>query len=98
MHQTSLPLCQANIHVATFLDGTQETTRREEWVAAQLKNRQNVKQVQAPYLAPSHHQVLRHVSKRGTPPPKVWWLAPCGLRSVLRLALRYPGLHHTDFV
>ena len=70
-------LQQANIHVAAFIDGTCEPNRKQEWIAAQLKAKQNVK------------QVLRHVGKRGTPPPKVWWLAPTGLRSVLRLGLRY---------
>ena len=73
-------LQQANIHVATFIDGTSDPTKRQHWVAAQLKARQNVR------------QVLRHVGKRGTPPPKVWWVPPTGLRSVLRLALRYLGV------
>ena len=70
-------LQQANIHVAAFIDGTCDPNRKQEWIAAQLKVKQNVK------------QVLRHVGKRGTPPPKVWWVAPTGLRSVLRLGLRY---------
>lgn len=50
---------QSNIHTATFLDGTQDPARVDTWVAAQLKIKQNVK------------NVLRHLHKRGTPPPKV---------------------------
>ena len=70
-------LQQANIHVAAFIDGTCDPNRKQEWIAGQLKIKQNVK------------QVLRHIGKRGTPPPKVWWIAPTGLHSVLRLGLRY---------
>ena len=46
-------------------------------MAEQLKIKQNVK------------NILKHLNKRGTPPPKVWWVPPTGIRSVLRLALRY---------
>ena len=73
-------LQQANVHVAAFIDGTSNPSRKQEWIAQQLKKKQNVK------------QVLRHVGKRGTPPPKIWWVAPTGLRSVLRLGLRYLGV------
>jgi len=51
-------------------------SRFDEWVAQQVKVRQNVR------------SVLKHLHKRGTPPPKVWWVPPTGIRSVLRLALR----------
>ena len=70
-------LSQANIHTVTFLNGSVEPARWSSWVEEQLKVKQNVK------------SVLRHLNKRGTPPPKVWWVAPTGMRSVLRLALRH---------
>ena len=73
-------MAQSNIHPFTFLNGALEPARVDTWVAAQLKTKQNVR------------QVLRHLHKRGTPPPKVWWVAPNGLRSVLRLAARHLGL------
>ena len=69
-------LSQANIHTVTFLNGAVEEVRWQSWVEAQLKVKQNVK------------HVVRHLYKRGTPPPKVWWVAPTAMRSVLRLALR----------
>ena len=73
-------MAQANIHPFTFLDGTLDPARVDSWVTRQLKMKRNVK------------EVLRHLHKRGTPPPKVWWVPPTGLRSVLRLAARHLGL------
>ena len=73
-------MAQSNIHTATFINGTQDPARVDTWVAEQLKIRQNVK------------NTLRHLHKRGTPPPKVWWVPPTGVRSVVRLALRHLGL------
>lgn len=73
-------MSQSNIHTATFIDGTLDPARVDTWVQSQLKMKQNVK------------HVLRHLHKRGTPPPKVWWVPPTGVRSVLRLALRHLGL------
>lgn len=73
-------MAQSNIHTATFINGTLDPARVDTWVAEQLKLKQNVK------------NTLRHLHKRGTPPPKVWWVPPTGLRSVVRLALRHLGL------
>lgn len=70
-------LQQANIHTAIFINGALEPDRFDDWVAEQLKIKQNVK------------NILKHLNKRGTPPPKVWWVPPTGIRSVLRLALRH---------
>ena len=33
-------------------------------------------------------QALRHISKRGTPPPKAFWVPPSTLHTMLRLGLR----------
>ena len=73
-------MVQSNIHTATFIDGTLEPGRVYSWIQHQLKMKTNVK------------NVLRHLHKRGTPPPKVWWVPPTGVRSVIRLALRHLGL------
>ena len=73
-------MAQSNIHTATFINGTLDPARVDSWVAEQLKLKQNVK------------NTLRHLHKRGTPPPKVWWVPPTGVRSVVRLALRHLGL------
>ena len=33
-------------------------------------------------------RVLRHVGKRATPPPKAFWVPPCGVNTLIRLALK----------
>lgn len=33
-------------------------------------------------------KVLKHIRMIGTPPPKIWWIPPSGLRACLRNALR----------
>ena len=33
-------------------------------------------------------QALRHISKRGTPPPKAFWVPPSTIHTMLRLGLR----------
>lgn len=33
-------------------------------------------------------KVLKHIRMIGTPPPKIWWIPPSGLRTCLRNALR----------
>jgi hypothetical protein len=70
-------LQQANVHMAIFVNGALEPARFDDWVTEQMKIRQNVR------------NILKHLNKRGTPPPKVWWVPPTGVRSVLRLALRH---------
>lgn len=66
----------ANVHFAIFYNGTIEPSRFDHWVATQLKVKQNV------------NQVIKHLTKRMTPPPKAFWVPPCGVRTMLRLALR----------
>jgi len=70
-------LQQANVHTAIFINGALEPDRFDDWVMEQLKTKQNVR------------NILKHLNKRGTPPPKVWWVPPTGVKSVLRLALRH---------
>lgn len=36
-------------------------------------------------------RVMLHLQNRGTPPPKVWWISPTGLRDVMALAFHNQG-------
>ena len=67
---------QANVHLAVFLNGSLEASRFKDWVKNQITIKSNV------------NQVLKHLTKRMTPPPKVFWVPPCSLRLILRLAIR----------
>ena len=67
---------QANVHLAVFLNGSLEASRFKDWVKNQMAIKSNV------------NQVLKHLTKRMTPPPKVFWVPPCSLRLILRLAIR----------
>lgn len=66
-----------NIELAVFFNGSLEAQRMEEWVKQQQSERKKV------------NQVLKHLATKATPPPKVWWIAPVGLRTCLRMALRH---------
>ncbi len=33
-------------------------------------------------------QILNHVNRKHTPPPKAWWIPPVGLRMAIRMMLR----------
>lgn len=68
------------IELVFFFNGSLESERMREWVASQLKARQNI------------NLVLKHINSKGTPPPKVWWVPPTGLRTALRMAMRHLGL------
>jgi len=65
-----------NVQLAFFFNGALEPERFLTWRQAQLQLKSNVA------------QVMRHISKRATPPPKAWWVPPCSLRTMLRLALK----------
>ncbi|XP_064483500.1 constitutive coactivator of PPAR-gamma-like protein 2 isoform X2 [Ornithodoros turicata] len=66
-----------NIELAVFFNGSLEAQRMDEWVRQQQAERKKV------------NQVLKHLAMKATPPPKVWWIAPVGLRTCLRMALRH---------
>lgn len=70
---------RGNIELAVVFNGTLEICRMEDWVAEQTVVRQKVA------------MVLKHVTTKATPPPKVWWTAPTCLRTALRMALRHLG-------
>lgn len=68
------------IDLIFFFNGSLESERMREWVATQLKARENI------------NLVFKHINSKGTPPPKVWWVPPTGLRTALRMAMRHLGL------
>ncbi|XP_073973684.1 constitutive coactivator of PPAR-gamma-like protein 1 homolog isoform X2 [Rhodnius prolixus] len=69
-------LSLSNIELAVFFNGCNEPARTREWIAFQLQRREKIS------------NVLRHLANKGTPPPKVWWIAPSCLKPALRMALR----------
>ena len=69
-------LQQSNVQLAIFLNGSLEADRFQDWRSSQMHLKDNVR------------KVLRHVHKRGTPPPKAWWVPPCAIQTLLRYALR----------
>lgn len=83
-----------NIELAVFFNGALEQQRLNEWSRQECSLRKNV------------NSVLKHVSVKGTPPPKVWWVAPVGLRTCLRMALRHLNIqvlctmddHHQEVI
>ncbi|GIY76867.1 hypothetical protein CDAR_513192 [Caerostris darwini] len=66
-----------NIEITVFFNGASEPHRLNNWVEKQKSEKEKIT------------QVLRHSSCKGTPPPKVWWVAPNGLRTCLRILLRH---------
>ncbi|XP_071522180.1 constitutive coactivator of PPAR-gamma-like protein 1 homolog isoform X3 [Panulirus ornatus] len=83
-----------NIELAVFFNGALEQQRLNEWVRQECSLRKNI------------NSVLKHVTVKGTPPPKVWWVAPVGLRTCLRMALRHLNIqvlctmddHHQEVI
>lgn len=64
----------AHIEVTAFFDGTLKENKKHNQERNEIRQRTLY--------------VLKHIRMIGTPPPKIWWLAPCGLRTSLRNALR----------
>ncbi|XP_042225130.1 constitutive coactivator of PPAR-gamma-like protein 1 isoform X3 [Homarus americanus] len=83
-----------NIELAVFFNGALEQQRLNEWSRQECSLRKNI------------NLVLKHVTVKGTPPPKVWWVAPVGLRTCLRMALRHLNIqvlctmddHHQEVI
>ncbi|CAL1300521.1 unnamed protein product [Larinioides sclopetarius] len=81
-----------NIEITVFFNGALEPHRMSNWVEKQKSEKEKIT------------QVLRHTTCKGTPPPKVWWVAPNGLRTCLRILLRHlkvnvvltTGDHHQE--
>lgn len=66
-----------NIELAVVFNGTLESCRMSQWTEEQANIRQRV------------GMVLKHINTKATPPPKVWWMPPTCLRTVLRMAFRH---------
>lgn len=98
MYQFILVLLQATemqgVELAVFFNGSLEPSRRQEWIQNQLKVRLKV------------NNVLKHITTKGTPPPKVWWTPPVCLRTSLRMAFRHHNVtvlssmddHHQEVI
>lgn len=67
----------SGVELVVFFNGCNEAARRTEWIQNQLKMRLKV------------NNVLKHITTKGTPPPKIWWTPPVCLRTGLRMALRH---------
>ncbi|XP_023290727.1 constitutive coactivator of PPAR-gamma-like protein 1 homolog isoform X2 [Orussus abietinus] len=67
----------SDLELAVFFNGSLEAPRRADWIQNQLKIRTKV------------NNVLKHITTKGTPPPKIWWTPPVCLRTSLRMALRH---------
>lgn len=65
---------QANIDIIAFFDGTLKEHKKTTIEHNDFRQRTN--------------SVLKHIRMIGTPPPKIWWLAPSGTRTCIRNALR----------
>lgn len=73
--------CQGGkIELVVFFNGALELQRIKQWQALQEQQRKNT------------DRIFKHIQKKGTPPPKVWWTAPTFLRTALRLAFRQIGV------
>lgn len=64
----------AQIEVIAFFDGTLKENKKQSHERNEFRQRTL--------------SVLKHIRMIGTPPPKIWWLPPSGLRTSLRNALR----------
>lgn len=69
-------LRRKNIDLTVVFNGCAENSRMHQW-----KDYQNIQRLKV-------DQILHHVEVKGTPPPKIWWLAPACLQTVLRLILQ----------
>lgn len=64
----------AHIEVIAFFDGTLKEHKKQSFERNQFRQKTI--------------SVLKHIRMIGTPPPKIWWLPPSGIRTCLRNAMR----------
>uniref|UniRef100_A0A914UT71 Constitutive coactivator of PPAR-gamma-like protein 1 n=1 Tax=Plectus sambesii TaxID=2011161 RepID=A0A914UT71_9BILA len=69
-----------NVSLVVVFDGSLNHDRDAEW-----------KRLEAD-CAERSKQIMQHIRRRHTPPPKSLWIPPTGLRSFLRLALMQIGI------
>lgn len=64
----------AHIELIAFFDGTLKENKKTHTDRVEIRQKTI--------------SVLKHIRMIGTPPPKIWWIPPSGLRTCLRNALR----------
>lgn len=64
----------AHIEVIAFFDGTLKEHKKQTFERNDFRQKTI--------------SVLKHIRMIGTPPPKIWWLPPSGIRTCLRNAMR----------
>lgn len=64
----------AHIELIAFFDGTLKENKKSHTDRVEIRQKTI--------------SVLKHIRMIGTPPPKIWWIPPSGLRTCLRNALR----------
>lgn len=64
----------AHIELIAFFDGTLKENKKIHTDRVEIRQKTI--------------SVLKHIRMIGTPPPKIWWIPPSGLRTCLRNALR----------
>lgn len=64
----------AHIEVIAFFDGTLKEHKKQSFERNDFRQKTI--------------SVLKHIRMIGTPPPKIWWLPPSGIRTCLRNAMR----------
>lgn len=64
----------AHIELIAFFDGTLKENKKSHTERVEIRQKTI--------------SVLKHIRMIGTPPPKIWWIPPSGLRTCLRNALR----------
>lgn len=93
--QTFLETCsRCNMEATVFFNGTSVRERYSQWCENQLSCSRHIQ------------DIARIIRTKAFHPPKALWVAPCGLTSVLRLALNHIGVptvasyrdHHLEMV
>lgn len=64
----------AHIELIAFFDGTLKENKKSHPDRVEIRQKTI--------------SVLKHIRHQSTPPPKIWWIPPSGLRTCLRNALR----------
>ncbi|CAH1784990.1 unnamed protein product [Owenia fusiformis] len=71
---------EANMELVVYFNGGLEAEKINQWHKHELEEKKKI------------NLIMRHIGNKGTPPPKVWWVAPISLGSCLRMALRHLGI------
>lgn len=72
----------AHIELIAFFDGTLKENKKQHPERVEIRQKTI--------------SVLKHIRMIGTPPPKIWWIPPSGLRTCLRYVFRRMIYMNTD--